>query len=194
MSVTMGGIPLTIGEILEAMKQGKAVANIAKELTIGKEKLSKALQKAGYEYNRGNRKWTFAGTGEEPLNQAYTDFVESSGGVKKANASIDDNKRKVSAIKTPANEIKSKASKNEVASELKANAIKEVASTIESESELDSIDLLLMQSETASNQRVYRGFYWDKDIINFLDNVKHGNKSDLMNEIVRNVLKAKGLI
>lgn len=71
---------MTIGEIVEAIKQGKAVASIAKELTIGKEKLSKALQKAGYEYNRGNRKWTFAGTGEEPLNQDYTNFVESSRG------------------------------------------------------------------------------------------------------------------
>lgn len=77
MSVTMGGRPLTIREILEALKQGKALANIAKELTVGKEKLSKALQKAGYEYNRGNRKWVFAETGEEPLNQDYTDFVES---------------------------------------------------------------------------------------------------------------------
>ena len=193
MSVTLGGIPLTIGDILKALKQGKQLADIGKELTIGKEKLSKALKEAGYTFSRRTG-WTFAGTGEAPLNQAYTDFVESSGGVKKVNASIDTSEIKVSAINTTANEIKSKASGNEVASEQKANAFKEVATTSESESELDSIDLLLMQSETASNQRVYRGFYWDKDIINFLDNVKHGNKSDLMNEIVRNVLKAKGLI
>jgi hypothetical protein len=63
-----------------------------------------------------------------------------------------------------------------------------------SNSEIDSIDLLLMQNQRESGQRTYRGFYWDKDIIHFLDNVKHGNKSDLMNEIVRAVLKAKGLI
>jgi len=187
----MGGIPLTIGEIVEALKQGKQLADIGKELTVGKEKLSNALKEAGYTFSRRTG-WTFTGTGEAPLNQVYTDFLESSGGVKKANASISTSGMKVHTIKTPANEIKSKASRNEVASEQKANAFKEVAST--SESELDAIDLLLMQSETASNQRVYRGFYWDNDIINFLDNVKHGNKSDLMNEIVRNVLIAKGLI
>lgn len=184
---------MTIGEIVEALKQGKALSDIGKELVVGKEKLSKALKEAGYTFSRRTG-WTFTGTGEPPLNQAYTDFVKSIGGVKKVNASIGTSGVKVSASETPANEIKSKASKNEVASEQKANANKEVATTSESKSELDSIDLLLLQSETASNQRVYRGFYWDKDIINFLDNVKHGNKSDLMNEIVRNVLKAKGLI
>lgn len=79
MSVTLGGIPLTIGDILKALKQGKQLADIGKELTIGKEKLSKALKEAGYTFSRRTG-WTFAGTGEAPLNQAYTDFVESSRG------------------------------------------------------------------------------------------------------------------
>ncbi|MEK5334395.1 hypothetical protein [Lysinibacillus sp. FSL W8-0992] len=34
---------MTIGEIVEALKCGKALADIGKELSVGKEKLSKAL-------------------------------------------------------------------------------------------------------------------------------------------------------
>lgn len=83
MSVTMGGKPLTIGEILEALKQGKALADIAKELTVGKEKISKALKTAGYLFNRRTG-WTYAGTDPEPLNKNYTDFISLRKSVKKS--------------------------------------------------------------------------------------------------------------
>ncbi|EAZ83476.1 hypothetical protein P4645_15225 [Lysinibacillus fusiformis] len=68
---------MTIGEIIEELKQGKGLADIGKELTVGKERLSKALKDAGYLYNRKNG-WTFTGTGQEPLNKAYTEFIVSS--------------------------------------------------------------------------------------------------------------------
>ena len=68
---------MTIGEIIEALKQGKALADIGKELAIGKEKLSKALREAGYSFSRRDG-WMFIGTGEAPVNQDYTDFVKSS--------------------------------------------------------------------------------------------------------------------
>lgn len=68
---------MKIGEIIEALKQGKQLAEIGKELMVGKEKLSKALKEAGYTFSRRTG-WTFTGTGEEPLNKDYTDFVKSS--------------------------------------------------------------------------------------------------------------------
>lgn len=82
MSVNIGGKPLTIEEILESLKQGKALANIAKELTVGKEKLSEALKNAGYLFNRGTG-WTYAGADSEPLNKDYTDFITLRKSVKK---------------------------------------------------------------------------------------------------------------
>lgn len=39
---------MTIGEIVEALKCGKVLADIGKELSVGKEKLSKALKEAGF--------------------------------------------------------------------------------------------------------------------------------------------------
>ncbi|WP_369355916.1 hypothetical protein [Lysinibacillus capsici] len=74
---------MTIGEILEALGQGKALADIGKELTVGKEKISKALKNAGYLFNRGTG-WTYAGADPEPLNKDYTDFISSRKSVKKS--------------------------------------------------------------------------------------------------------------
>ncbi|MEA0564766.1 hypothetical protein [Lysinibacillus irui] len=74
---------MTIGEIIEALGQGKALADIAKELTVGKEKISKALKNAGYLFNRGTG-WTYTGADPEPLNKDYTDFISSRKGVKKS--------------------------------------------------------------------------------------------------------------
>lgn len=74
---------MTIGEIIEELSRGKALADIGKELTVGKEKLSKALKSAGYLFNRKNG-WTYTGAEPEPLNKDYTDFINSNKGVKKS--------------------------------------------------------------------------------------------------------------
>lgn len=42
--------------------------------------------------------------------------------------------------------------------------------------------------------RVYRGLYFDRDIANFLDNVPTGNKSEIINKILRSYLKENGLL
>lgn len=73
---------MTIGEIIEALGQGKALADIGKELTVGKEKLSKALKNAGYLFNRGTG-WTYARAEPEPLNKDYTNFISVRKGVEK---------------------------------------------------------------------------------------------------------------
>ncbi|WP_431812242.1 hypothetical protein [Lysinibacillus sp. FW12] len=78
---------MKIGEIIEALKHGKALADLGKELSVGKEKLSKALKKAGYVFNRRTG-WTFMGSGQEPLNKEYTEFIDQSRSVKKENANV----------------------------------------------------------------------------------------------------------
>jgi hypothetical protein len=198
---------MKVGELLELTKTVK-LATIAKErLDFGEKKAVAALKMAGCYSKSGKPGWHFDGD-SSVLEKSIYDFVPpTKATARKGNASI----RKVNtSTKKVNNSTKDsiKPSEKPVTSELLANE-SETASTIDSnitreeiastsetkvKSELDNIDMLLMQNETDSNKRVYRGFYWDKDIIDFVDNVKHGNKSDLMNEIVRTVLKAKGLI
>ncbi|MGE8082017.1 transposase family protein [Peribacillus loiseleuriae] len=62
-----------------------------------------------------------------------------------------------------------------------------------SNDEMDSIDMLLAGKKTHS-KRVYRGFYFDEDILNIIDRVPRNYKSELVNESLRKIFKDKGLL
>lgn len=180
---------MKIKDILELTKTNK-VAEISKEyLEVGEKKAVEGLKKAGCTFTSGRPGWYLAeGTDESVLEQSLYDFVAPTKGKAKAvklNASISASKEIASTVETPVKESK-------VTSETSKTPVKASKKTVTSE--LDSIDVLLLQNQEESENRTYRGFYWDKDIISFLDGIKHGNKSDLMNEIVRTVLKDKGLL
>ena len=178
---------MKIKEILE-LTQTMRVSEIAKEfLEVGEKKAVEGLKKAGCYNTSGKRGWYFDGD-ESVLEQSIYDFVAPTKGKTKAvksNASISASKEIASTVETPVKESK-------VTSNTSKTIVKASKKTVTSE--LDPIDVLLLQNQEESENRTYRGFYWDKDIISFLDAIKHGNKSDLMNEIVRTVLKDKGLL
>jgi hypothetical protein len=87
---------------------------------------------------------------------------------------------------TSINEINK--SKSEIAStrtsEIKSNSKTEVTST--NNDEMDSIDILLAGKKTHS-KRIYRGFYFDKDILSIIDRVPKSYKSELVNESLRKI-------
>ncbi|MGG4334934.1 HTH domain-containing protein, partial [Priestia aryabhattai] len=60
-------------------------------------------------------------------------------------------------------------------------------------STVDAIDLLL-QSPKDRSKRVYRGFYFDDDVLSIIDRVPKSYKSELVNEALRKVFKEKGLL
>ena len=50
-----------------------------------------------------------------------------------------------------------------------------------------------MNNITAStNDRRYKGIYFDDDIADFLDTIKSGNRSELVNKIIRQYLVENG--
>lgn len=57
--------------------------------------------------------------------------------------------------------------------------------------EMDSIDRLLSATPEKKN-RMYRGFYFDTDVLEVIDSISSGNKSDLINEILRSTFKQRG--
>ena len=93
-----------------------------------------------------------------------------------------------------------KSSKNE-----SKKASKEVASTLQdtiqvtpetnsvnaSKKSSDNIDRLLSGKKA---KKVYRGFYFDTDVISVIDSVDSGVKSELINECLRSVFKSKNLL
>jgi hypothetical protein len=60
-------------------------------------------------------------------------------------------------------------------------------------STVDAIDLLLQNPKDRS-KRVYRGFYFDDDVLSIIDRVPKSYKSELVNEALRKVFKEKGLL
>ncbi|MBU8855711.1 hypothetical protein BGM24_27720, partial [Bacillus sp. FJAT-26377] len=60
-------------------------------------------------------------------------------------------------------------------------------------SKVDAIDILL-QSPKDRSKRVYRGFYFDNDVLSVIDRVPKSYKSELVNEALRKVFKEKGLL
>ncbi|MBU8855702.1 hypothetical protein BGM24_27675, partial [Bacillus sp. FJAT-26377] len=60
-------------------------------------------------------------------------------------------------------------------------------------SKVDAIDILL-QSPKDRSKRVYRGFYFDNDVLCIIDRVPKSYKSELVNEALRKVFKEKGLL
>ncbi|MCJ7992914.1 hypothetical protein MUB15_33200 [Priestia sp. OVS21] len=60
-------------------------------------------------------------------------------------------------------------------------------------SKVDAIDILLQNPKDRS-KRVYRGFYFDDDVLSIIDRVPKSYKSELVNEALRKVFKEKGLL
>lgn len=56
------------------------------------------------------------------------------------------------------------------------------------------IKSLLLGNKENKSDKVYKGIYFDRDIAVFLDNVKHGSKSELVNKIVRAFLIENDLL
>jgi len=68
-----------------------------------------------------------------------------------------------------------------------------VASASTSTSKIDAIDILLQDPKDRS-KRIYRGFYFDDDVLSIIDRVPKSYKSELVNEALKKVFKEKGLL
>jgi len=56
----------------------------------------------------------------------------------------------------------------------------------------DKVDKLFNAEPAKKKDRVYKGFYFDSDVLAVINNVAGGKKSDLINEALRMVFKQKG--
>ncbi|MBT2719048.1 hypothetical protein [Bacillus sp. ISL-57] len=90
-------------------------------------------------------------------------------------------------------EPNSKKASKEVASTLQETiqVAPETTSANASKKSSDNIDRLLSGKKA---KKVYRGFYFDTDVISVIDSVESGVKSELINECLRSVFKSKNLL
>jgi len=130
--------------------------------------LRQALKDAGYTFSNVKPKgWHYTGSAEEPLNESIFSYIKAKATAKTRNNASNFNS-KSDNIKTVNSNIKNN---NKEDNDMKA--------------EIQSLITGKLASKPA---KVYKGIYFDSDIATFLDNVQHGNKSELVNKIIRQYL------
>lgn len=182
---------MRIGEIL-ARTQKETLEEIAKQyLTIGKTAARQALKNAGCYCKRGTRGWHHDNLPQIAERSIY-DFVPARKSKLKMDAGNENAVRNLMMKADSQINLQKKEEKQETAD---LQPTLKAASDLKKEVEkLDAIDRILFRKELERDLKTYKGFYWDADIIEFLDNVEHADQNDLMNEIVRSVLVKKGFL
>jgi hypothetical protein len=181
---------MKIKEIIEMSLETKLDV-IAKGLPVGEKRLRDILKENGCTpIGIGKRGWTFTGEDAEVLEKDISEFVIHTA-KNNANASNSNSvgKRKFAVIETTLSNSKNN-NKNEINDDMNnANETTKKNDGMKAE-----IQALIKGNSKENNARVYKGIYFDKDIAHFLDNVQHGNKSEIVNKILRQYLTENDLM
>jgi len=81
---------MEIGLLLNRIRNGETIANIAKDIDgIGEKRLRQALKSSGYEFkNSGEKGWHYIGEGQEPLDKSIFDYAIGEQKVIKSNNKV----------------------------------------------------------------------------------------------------------
>lgn len=179
-------LKLKIKDIVE-LTQIKNVSMIAKEyLPIGEKKLRDILKACGCQAQRGKSGWVYNADNAE-VEKELGDFVTKVRKTTKGNSINASNEK--SNNKNNNTVIKNSKYGNKDDSTNKNTINSEKDDTTVSE-----IKALIQGKKKDENARVYKGIYFDRDISEFLDNIQHGNKSELVNKILRQYLMENELM
>ena len=152
------------------------IKELADQYDVSTRTIQLRIKKLGYEWDSKQGIYRYVGGEPEPLEVDFNTLISKNS---KAPAEQNQANSEVAASTSYLNESES------------TSASFSKAST--NDSKVDAIDLLL-QSPKDRSKRVYRGFYFDDDVLSIIDRVPKSYKSELVNEALRKVFKEKGLI
>jgi len=152
------------------------IKELADQYNVSTRTIQLRIKKLGYEWDSKQSIYRYVGEEPEPLE---VDF----------NTLISKNSKVPAEQKQTTSEIAASISNINESESTSASFLK--AST--NASKVDAIDILLQNSKDRS-KRVYRGFYFDDDVLSIIDQVPKSYKSELVNEALRKVFKEKGLL
>lgn len=161
---------MKIREIKELNQEMKLPVIAKEHLPFGEKRLYALLKEIGCKppEKQGQREWDWEAVSEEDLDKDVTEFG-----------------RTTAKVRTKASNSKSNSTKTR-AEVIKRDNGKENDMKAE-------IEALIKGTSKEESNRIYKGIYFDKDIANFLDNVQHGNKSEIVNKIMRQYLNENDL-
>lgn len=163
------------------------VQQLADKYGCSSRTVQSRIKRLGYVWNARAAHYEFTGEDEESIKAIEFDSFFNSNN--NAVSTIINNAKTTAktAAKPAANDTSKKADAAPHSTNRGTNSDK----TPVNAAEPDYIDLLLNGNKRV-NSRVYRGYYFDKDILNILD--RASNKSELLNAILRAEFKRRGLL
>ncbi len=169
----MGASRMLVKKMLNGiMMKEITIKELADQYGVSTRTIQSKIKKLGYEWDSKESIYRYVGEELEPLDVDFSTLISKNS-------------------KMPAEQ---KLATSEVAAS--TSYVDESTSTSTSSSKastVDAIDLLLQNSKDRS-KRVYRGFYFDDDVLSIIDRVPKSYKSELVNEALRKVFKEKGLL
>ncbi|QDZ82725.1 HTH domain-containing protein [Priestia megaterium] len=148
------------------------IKELADQYDVSTRTIQLKIKKLGYEWDSKESIYRYVGEESEPLDVDFSTLISKNN-------------------KIPAEQ---KLATSEVAASTSYVDESESTSTSSSKaSTVDAIDILLQHPKERS-KRVYRGFYFDDDVLSIIDRVPKSYKSELVNEALRKVFKEKGLL
>jgi hypothetical protein len=184
--------------MIEAISDKKLKVNdLAKKYEVSDRTIQTKIKKLGFEWDSVEGKYNFVGTDESIFDKDIDEvFKKNSKTTKQLTGTFPIQKRVKKNIQTANKEVASsiqKVNKNrpEKDSDIDSESIIRKNMKKNNKKKIDNIDRLLAGKKA---KREFRGFYLDNDVLQIIDNVDSGIKSELVNECLRKVFKEKGLI
>lgn len=167
---------MLVREVIEAIESKEiTIQSLADKYKVSTRTIQNKIKKAGFTWNHTEGKYIPSqDVTEDILSTPFDNLMNNT--AKQIKSNTGDSKQSQKHVK--GDSIPRQTAKQETAST----------------KEYDTLDYLLFGEQIKNSKRQYKGFYFDADIISIIDNVKAGNKSDLVNEALRKVFKAKGLL
>lgn len=148
------------------------IKELADRYDVSTRTIQSKIKKLGYEWDSKESIYRYVGEESEPLDVDFSTLISKNS-------------------KMPAEQ---KLATSEVAASTSyVDESKSTSTSFSKASTIDAIDILL-QSPKDRSKRVYRGFYFDDDVLRIIDKVPKSYKSELVNEALRKVFKEKGLL
>ena len=152
------------------------IKELADQYNVSTRTIQLRIKKLGYEWDSKQSIYRYVGEEPEPLEVDFNTLISKNS---KVPAEQKQTTSEIAASIINMNESESTSTSFPKAS---TNA-----------SKVDAIDILLQNPKNRS-KRVYRGFYFDEDVLSIIDRVPKSYKSELVNEALRKVFKEKGLL
>ncbi|PFP08561.1 hypothetical protein COJ92_30035 [Priestia megaterium] len=152
------------------------IKELADQYNVSTRTIQLRIKKLGYEWDSKQSIYRYVGDEPEPLEVDFNTLISKNS---KVPAEQKQTTSEIAASISHVNESESTSASFPKAS---TNA-----------SKVDAIDILLQNPKDRS-KRVYRGFYFDDDVLSIIDRVPKSYKSELVNEALRKIFKEKGLL